>query len=80
MLGGHWNGRHPSPPNARHGLLALRNRVAWRYFGPGDAATPPGAEFGGVEALAIQGHAVEGWLLRNRPIGVELNPPAADGR
>jgi hypothetical protein len=43
-------------------------------------ATPPRAEFGGVEAPAIQGHAVEGWLLRNRPIRVELNPPAADGR
>jgi len=47
MLGRHWNSRHPSPPNSRHGLLALRNRVAWRYLGHRGGATPPPAEFGG---------------------------------
>ena len=70
MLGRHWNRRHPSPPNSRHGLLALRNRVAWRYFGHGGGATPPPAQFGRVEAPAIHGYAVESWLLRNRPVDV----------
>jgi len=70
MLGRHWNSRHPSPPNSRHGLLALRNRVAWRYFGHRGGATPPPAEFGGGEAPAIHGYAVEGWLLRKCPIDV----------
>jgi hypothetical protein len=80
MLGRHWNGRHSTPPNSRHGLLALRNRVAWRYFGHGGGATPPPAEFGGVGAPAKPVVAAEGWLSQNRLIGVELNPPAADGR
>jgi hypothetical protein len=80
MLGRHWNRRHPSPPNSGPGLLALRNHVASRYFGHGGGATPPPAEFGGEEAPGIHGYAVESWLLRNKLIGVELNPPAADGR
>ena len=80
MLGGHWKGRHASPPNPLHVTLLLRNRAALRYFGTRGAVLPPVAEFGGVEAPAIQSHAVESWLLRNCPIAVELNPPAADGR
>ena len=62
--------RHPLPPNSRPGLLALRTRVAWRYFGHGDGPTPPPADFGGVEVPAIHGYAVESWLLRNRLVGV----------
>jgi len=62
--------RHPLPPNSRPGLLALRTRVAWRYFGHGDGSTPPPADFGGVEVPAIHGYAVESWLLRNRLVGV----------
>ena len=62
--------RHPLPPNSRPGLLALRTRVAWRYFGHGDGPTPPLADFGGVEVPAIHGYAVESWLLRNRLVGV----------
>ena len=70
MLGRHWNKWHSSPSNSRPSLLALRNRVAWRYFRRGDGATPPPNEFDGVQAPAVQCYAVEGWLLRNRPIDV----------
>ena len=55
MLGRHWNRRRPSPPNPRHGLLALRNRVAWRYFRRW--------------ARPRRRRRVEGWLLRNGLMG-----------
>ena len=58
----------------------MPNRLPLRYFVEHRRLSPPSAGFGGVDAPVFRDYAAETGLLRNWPIRVELNPPAADGR
>jgi len=69
MLGRHWiSASLAAEPATRPSGTAQSRGMALRWTRR--RATPPPAEFGGVEAPAIHGYAVEGWLLRNRLVGV----------